>query len=749
MCRYLPNSQHSRNLLNYESSGQADTRVYAVNKLDIGPPSPPGYKKDSIKHFSILKEPSPPPPPQPPPSPPHEPPPPLPAALGTRTETHVECEFFEGMDAIVSDSMAASIDTTAESKHHCCSRCGVQPGCTDFVYEPTSKVCVLLPSVPGYRLKRTPNNSTVAGSIRISHLSNHHATCHFNIGSGYAGSAIGVGLPLQGRIMKNRQDCCDACERDGRCAKFMFEHYSGDCQLFGPEAEQYFTFSLLSGYVDARVSHNVALDAMPHRDYSNEILHDAATSHEDDFMHDYWSDSTPVTDTSEPPLPPAFMLLTHLPPPPLPSAEAGMAATVLADFSLAIGFLMAFGFCICSLLFFGHDLSILLYRYTNGLLGKLPSKSFPALVPLESAETTCMHVTSDALKPGWAKVTVQTTQLTQKKDVNIGDCLTLHDFQELVWEEFAHLLKKVRVKDVALLVWASDGAPARWMLVTEASDMSRVSGCAAMKLCEKHAIETNNLAVAFTLAIGSANGDRAKTAHRVDMLHDRSKNAIALNTHSGMSDDERDPSARASISSWRRNHHGCFKHGSAKGCMFGASTADDDSASGHDDAEPLCSLQHTPRGGFRLPTALVRNSQKLKSSEESGRRATSKANRRRSGAGARNASASRCPTEHDAEHSTGQQEEHSDDDLDASLNVMHRELVGEHVKVVGLTSKAYLNGESGTVMAFDSAKRRYRVRLDAPRAGHLVLAFKVHNLQLSPWNDMRLEARGRGPGEIS
>ena len=55
----------SRNLLDFEHTGLALTRIYAVEHLQVEPPSPPGYVvKDSVKHFTIIKDPAPPPPPR-------------------------------------------------------------------------------------------------------------------------------------------------------------------------------------------------------------------------------------------------------------------------------------------------------------------------------------------------------------------------------------------------------------------------------------------------------------------------------------------------------------------------------------------------------------------------------------------------------------------------------------------------------------------------------------------------------------
>ena len=184
-----------RNLLHFEPTGLASTRVYAVSHVDVAPPALPGGGSKGPKHFSIIEDPSPPPPPKPPPKPPGRPPPPLPATLGmAHTETHIECTFLEGMDFSVAPgtTAGASVDTTAETQKHCCNKCGLQPGCTDFVYEPASKTCVLLPHVPTAELVKTPNPSTVAGTVSISHVSNFHASCEFEVGSGYAGGSLGA-----------------------------------------------------------------------------------------------------------------------------------------------------------------------------------------------------------------------------------------------------------------------------------------------------------------------------------------------------------------------------------------------------------------------------------------------------------------------------------------------------------------------------------------------------------------------------
>ena len=60
------------------------------------------------------------------------------------------------------DQSTGYTDRTADSKEECCNMCGMKAGCQDFVFEPTSGTCVLLPHV-------------VTGKITSSH--NEYA-CH-------------------------------------------------------------------------------------------------------------------------------------------------------------------------------------------------------------------------------------------------------------------------------------------------------------------------------------------------------------------------------------------------------------------------------------------------------------------------------------------------------------------------------------------------------------------------------------------
>uniref|UniRef100_A0A7S2JPV5 Apple domain-containing protein n=1 Tax=Haptolina brevifila TaxID=156173 RepID=A0A7S2JPV5_9EUKA len=695
-----------RNLLNYEPSYQAATRVYAVTRLDMAPPSPPGYQKEEVKHFSILLDPSPPPPPRPPPSPPRKPPPPLPAALGLHTETHIDCKFANGMDISVvgTTGVASTTDSKADTKHHCCSQCGMQAGCTDFVYEPSSKTCVLMPNVPSYQLKRSPNNSTIAGSVTISRIDQHHSACHFDVGSGYAGGALGVGKALPGKHMESKQDCCDACERNPQCAKFVYEHYGGDCQLYGPQAEQYFTFNLISGTVDSRAKPDT------HGAHEGEGGPEDVASVLDAI--DNWQSSGALTsDDVLPPIPPMFSFTAVGPSPSPPGqGEAGVAAAVLADFSLGMGFLILVVFSLFAYLFFAQDLNTFLYTHTGGRLGKRPKTLLPTREPGELPAAAPKSKKKSTLAPGWAKLTVQTSQLTQKKDVEVSGCETLEDLVDLAWEEFGHVLKKTKRKDMVLLVWISGQSNAgedetdhtnRWALVNNSSDMEQVRASTALKLAEKTGLDLKALAVAFTSTLtGGGKQRRVSKASSGALSLDHSSGQEAL---SDGSEDERGNGLRR----FQSHRQGGFEP---------LTTLDDDE-SGSDLDAPLCRSSSNPQSKARGVVNGRRAGRNDKSPENPPHAATKKSTRRDGGHRDRDRRRSK---------STGEE-----DDMEVSLATgkASNDLVGRRVEIHGLTSKGELNGRRGVASAFDKEKGRYRVRLDAEGGKATVLAFMPANVR--------------------
>ena len=743
-----------RNMLDYLPTGQQSTRVYAVEHLDMAPPSPPGYEKQTTKHFSILQEPSPPPPPQPPPSPPRAPPPPLPAVLGHRGETHIECEFADGMDYTVvsadghhapSGITIQTTDTVADTKKHCCSQCGMHAGCSDFVYEPSSKTCVLMPPLPSYMLKRSPNNSTIAGSVTITRLSQSHAACHFNIGSGYAGGAIGIGKALPGKKMASQQDCCDACDRDPSCAKFVFEHFAGDCQLFGPQAEHYYTFNLLSGTVDGRAEEEVDTRGGMGGGYD---LQEDDQDGSDDKDENPWDSFNEEFDVA-PPTPPFLNFATHPPPSP-PGGEDSFAQEFLADFSLVVGFLILFGFAMCGYLFFSQEIQLLLYTASRGVLGKKPNSLLPVNEPVLQTESAADRSRNKkgALLPGWAMVTVQTAQLQQRKEVEVGGCQTLDDLHEIIWDEFGHLLTATRVKDTVVLVWASDADAsdeneqtqhARWMKVTSASDMHRVVECDAIKLRDKKALDVKALAVAFAKKLTSK-GKSKNAAARLALKQketegsdegegeeDGTKEGSDAGCSGSGSDEDDDGEAEGGIAAALKRRLRTKRGGFTRLAAAPEDSSDDDAGR----PEPLCADAPVPKRTSPAQTACNgRASGKLGNREKKAGAAA--------GAGARKTSnergASRAPAVQAKPLGAGRAcrtraTAACEDEADAAAATP--ELVGKRVVVHALSAKADLNGREGVVTTFDKAKARYRVRLDplADSEQGQLLAFRMENLK--------------------
>ena len=649
------------------------------------------------------------------------PPPPLPAFLGHHTDTHVECEFYDGMDYSLTQSatknhVGASTDTLADTKHHCCSKCGMQAGCTDFVYEPSSKTCVLMPAVPSYMLKRSPNNSTIAGSVTISRVTQTHAACHFHVGSGYSGGTLGIGKALPGKQMATKQDCCDACERDPRCAKFVFEHYSRDCQLYGPEAEHYFTFNLLSGTVDGRAEPD-----------ANEALHggDNGDSDEGELAWGDGATADPILaaldgDLGQPPMPPLFDFNARPPPSPK-GGEDRMARLVLEDASLGVGFLFMFGFSIFGYLFFAQDISNLLFTWTGGKFGR-PSRTL-----LPTSEPTSMDMSTEpgAGKDGWAKVTVQTSQLNQKKDIEVARCETLDELREMIWDEFGHLLKGTRVKETVLLVWAAsaddeeDGKGSRWMLVTDSSDMSRVLRCSAMKLRDKKSVDVKALAVAFAPELANKKRSKFKKAgkresertkhgktSRADKQARRDKTLDEEDEEDNEEDSEEDSEEDEEDGSDDEELGMSSRAKAIAARKARRAAADDDSASDND-AEPLCADEKV------MPSSSTSASKSASPNPKGKARKAGKAGNRDKKTRARAA-----PSD--------------DDEPDGGIAPVTTPLLGKRVEVHGLQGKADLNGRTGVAATFDKEKGRYHVRLEGRKAGKSsLLAFKPENLRLA------------------
>ena len=178
--------------------------------------------------------------------------------------------------------------------------------------------------------------------------------------------------------------------------------------MFPSYAEHYFTSGLLSGTVDGRTQMGNAVDETIKVD-------------------------VPAVDL--PPAPPSFVLQSLVASSP-PPAEQDIAQRVVADMSLSIGFIMLSGFAICAYCFFSPQLLALLYTVSNGKLGR-PPRSVRSLLPGPHTggkrdKGTRKHRGKRRAEPGWARVTVQTSQLTQNKEVEVEGTETLGQLRDAI-----------------------------------------------------------------------------------------------------------------------------------------------------------------------------------------------------------------------------------------------------------------------------------------------------------------------------
>jgi len=468
---------------------------------------------------------------------------------------------------------------------------------------------------------------------------------------------------------------------------------------------------------------------------------------------------------------------------------------VLADFGLAMGFLVTVGLVICFCLFFGHDIQTMLYSWSGGRFGKRPKTLLPTrdtgddAAALDGDLGVASRHKKGKLPRGWAKVTVQTTLVNQKKDLEVAGCQSLAELRELIWDEFGHLLKGMRVKDSVLLVWASDlpaedevkrkpAAPAsttaRWMQVTESSDIAKVVACGAIKLRDKKDVDIKGLAVAFAPVLTHKTASKGKnrrliadksgktgTKHKDDEEEKEGEEEEEDDDEDddGQEDDaeeegeEADGGAVASAlgkhgSGSRFHKNGGFQRLQA----VSLDESDGDNDRDDDDFMPPVRQSSTDCAGSRAARALgAKGGGRGKSTDggSEGRNANGAGKGKKKRPNRRASAIEPAEDDEDHAHESSMQDETnlagvkhtapsravvSDEEMEAPA--AQKLASGQRVEVNGLVSKADLNGRRGTVVSFDVAKRRYRVRLDALLDGEpQVLAFKAENLQLASRSD--------------
>ena len=504
-----------RDLAHTKPTPDALTRIYATTPA----PPPPSSPHHKASHFKVLSGPSPPPPPRPPPGSPSPPPRPLAhLARSASTKEHFQCSFDESTEYSV-DADSGYTDRIATSKEECCNACGLHSGCRDFVFEPSSGTCVLLPAVEDAEIIKSPNEYTVSGSISIEIVtaaSLRRGDCTFEEQSGFSGGQIGPAEALPGaEPITTPQGCCDACDKEPECAKFTFESYSKACVMYAAYAERYLTAALSSGTVKGRTSSDIAARGGGGGSY-------AATSGPRGggggggggggaSAFKPWLD-----DSSPPPAPPAFTSAIVKPPPPPPPGDVASTKNLMTGFSIGAFVLMMFGFTTCAFCFFGPQLLNLVFKATGGRLGrrhtgmqKLYTSDWDEKVALAASTRQPPERGGGRKKKknkgrvearaGYVNVTVETAAMTQKKELCVEEVGEYSELMDCIFDEFGPLLKKRSQREVLLFCYgeSTQGRDEHdeeeevelryaWLLVVSKSDIRQVlSACSALKLTEK------------------------------------------------------------------------------------------------------------------------------------------------------------------------------------------------------------------------------------------------------------------------
>jgi hypothetical protein len=538
-----------RDLFSSDRTPDAATRAYAVGAAHK-PPVPPGTRLVD-QRFHVAAEPNPPPPP------PRRSisPPPL-SHLGRhhddKSRAHVDCTFVEGVEYTVKKQTGYS-DTTAQTKEECCALCGHHDsGCSNFVFEPSSGVCVLLPLVTRNNLERDDNEFVVSGTASVGVVAQGALTfpitsCSFTPNSGYSSGLIGPAPRLPGGEMVSREECCQSCGVTLGCARFTFNEASRTCNMYKAYAEIVMVNELTSGSIPSKLLPGV--QGVPG---VGEGAFAADT-------HSYLIDTPPA------PALPSFAKLVMQPPPPPPEIVASSAMVVVSDFSMFAMVAMFLGLLLCVYLFFAPTLQSFLHSATNGTMGgkkfgsggkygqiqprygklrsKKPSRkdrmdfdddddddddddndddvggSLLSRRSLAKAHTAIIAVADEprgrkkrsnsrsGRRPSdrhreevrspspvgpRAKLVVQTTSMSQSKDLDVSHCEAYDELRSLFFDEFPALLKGLRPRHMQLFCLAPppdeprDGRHGEeqlmWLLVTKESDFARVIECPAFRL---------------------------------------------------------------------------------------------------------------------------------------------------------------------------------------------------------------------------------------------------------------------------
>lgn len=560
-------------LISFERTLEEATRAYAVG-ASHNPPAPPGAS--SPAHFAVMPNPAPPLPPRPP-----SPAAPAPKAshLGRhksdKSHAHVDCTFLDNIE-FSTQRQTGYTDRVAVSKEECCQMCGhLDTGCANFVFEPSSGQCALLPLTPLNELERDDNDGVVSGIASVGVVAVGAAAyspdnCAFIPGSGYSSGSMGLAPRLPGGEMQTREECCQVCGVTKGCARFTFSPGDKSCIMYAETAELVMVHDLTSGSIPSKLT-------------GASIAGDGTQGGEE--VH-----------ALVPPAPsfPAFAMLENLSPPPPPDMSTHGDSTVLqdliSDLSVVVFTIISLGFLMCVYCFFAPQLLTSLHRATNGKMGKvhvkahrhlrvpddddeawlrMPANTSTALMAVDEPptrkkkrngrkdkdkgssrralgfrESRCAaddgrgSIVSSSRTGNKARLVVQTPEITQTRDVDVSRCDSADALRTLFYNEFPSVLKAVSLVHTQLFCLAPapppKGAPTpsgekasddpfAWLLVTEYSSFARVLECPAFRLQDKRCDEalTAQYVVAFPSSEEPAptqNGD-AKSGRRATKCH--------------------------------------------------------------------------------------------------------------------------------------------------------------------------------------------------------------------------------------
>ena len=381
--------------------------------------------------------------------------------------------------------------------------------------------------------------------------------------------------------------------------------------------------------------------------------------------------------------------------------------------------LLMFTYC-----FYFGEIQGLLHRWTRGRMGKPQFSLLPkSLQEVESAvvdgsqrkskrdrrllqekETPLLKGPKGAPPPGHVSVTCVTEHVTQKKSLEVADCETFTDARGVLWDAFGHLLNGVRDRDIVVLCCVSTrGEPSTgdWMVLTEKSDIVQALACPIWKIAEKKCVIVDDVPFEVAFAPKKRKDEDQPMAAVVD----------GLNAH----DPPQSRDAGAEPDDAVAIHDEVSTSGQAEEQAKDGEPESDEPAEplvpvsswgpavvGWCDDPPVAEQAEDPADliGLRVMNAGLEELAALRA--------------------ARSAAESEpapevplCPGL-------------------AALPAAGSALVGKHVQIHGLLSKADLNGRVGTATAFDKAKGRIRVRLDPlpnSEAPATLMAFRPENVR--------------------